>query len=84
MRWLQVAFGISLVTSLGLQIWARRERREYHLWRGFRGNGPMDLGGEEFDPANYTPVGRRRLRWCGTAYVITLCLGLALLYASLD
>jgi hypothetical protein len=81
-RWLVLAFGISLVACMILQSRARRERRESNVWKGFRGDAPMDLTGyEQFDPKNYTSAGQTPFRWFLAAWVTTLGLGLALLYA---
>jgi hypothetical protein len=77
-----VAFGISLVATLVLQIRARKERRESRLWQGFRGEGPMDLTGlEQLNPSNYTPAGQKPYKWFVVAYLVTVSLGLALLLA---
>ena len=83
MRWVQLAFGISLVATLILHVRARKERRETRTWKGYRSDPPMDLSGlEPLNPANYTPAGQRPYNWFIAGYVVTLSLGIVLILMS--
>ena len=84
MRWLLGAFGVSLATTLVLQVRARRERREFHQWPGFPGDGPMDATGlEQFQAGNYTKAGQVAFRRFLGAWIVTAVLGIVVLYELL-